>query len=91
MTKRVGLIVQIVLASILLLYACDWAALRVRVSHGTAFRTLQIDQYLATPLKGNKAEYDYMGAQPETCSRSLFPQSGSPPCWWLAKHTSHWE
>jgi hypothetical protein len=52
---------------------------------------MQVDQYLETPLKGNKAEYDYMGTQPETCSRSLFPQAGNPPCWWLARHTSRWQ
>jgi hypothetical protein len=89
--RRLGTIVQALLALILVLYAGDYAVYRYRASHGTAFKTLQVDQYLSTPLKGNKAEYDYMGTQAETCSRSLFPQAGDPPCWWLARHTSRWE
>jgi hypothetical protein len=89
--KRLGTMVQVLLAAILLLYAGDWAVLRYRAAHGTAFKTLQVEQYLATPLKGNKAEYDYMGTVAETCSRSLFPQAGNPPCWWLSRHTTRWQ
>jgi len=73
------------------LYAGDWVVLRVRDSHGTAYRVVQVNQFLATPLKGNKVEYDLMGTVPETCSRSIFPQKGDPACWWLEKHTSQWE
>jgi hypothetical protein len=89
--RRVGTIVQVLLASILLLDAIDWAVLHIRMARGTAFQTVQINQYLATPLKGNKAEYDYMGTQQETCSRSLFPQADNSPCWWLSRHTTRWQ
>jgi hypothetical protein len=74
-----------------LLYVGDWAVLRVRLSHGTAFEVVQVNQFLATPLKGNKVEYDLMGTVPMTCSRSIFPQLGNPACWWLKRHTSQWE
>jgi hypothetical protein len=74
-----------------LLYAGDWLVLRVRVSRGTAYRVVQVNQLLATPLKGNKVEYDLMGTVPVTCSRSIFPQQGNPACWWLERHTSQWE
>lgn len=84
-----ALVVLVVLLG--LLYAGDWVVLRVRVSHGTAYRVVQVNQFLATPLKGNKVEYDLMGTVPETCSRSIFPQKGDPACWWLEKHTSQWE
>ncbi|MBB5342418.1 hypothetical protein HDF10_000368 [Edaphobacter lichenicola] len=73
------------------LWVGDWAVLRVRVSHGTAYRVVQVNQFLATPLKGSKVEYDYMGAVPVTCSRSIFPQQGNPACWWLERHSSQWE
>jgi len=89
--KKIGTVVQCLLVTVLLAYTGDWGILHLRIAHGTAFRTLQVDQFLATPLKGNKAEYDYMGSQPVTCSRSLFPQAGNPPCWWLARHTSQWQ
>ena len=52
---------------------------------------VQVNQFLATPLKGNKVEYDLMGTVPMTCSRSIFPQKGNPACWWLERHTSQWE
>jgi hypothetical protein len=74
-----------------LLYVGDWAVLRVRVSRGTAYDVVQVNQFLATPLKGNKVEYDLMGTVPMTCSRSIFPQTGNPACWWLRRHTSQWE
>jgi hypothetical protein len=74
-----------------LLYVGDWLVLRVRASHGTAYRVIQVNQLLATPLKGNKVEYDLMGTVLMTCSRSIFPQQGYPACWWLKRHTSQWE
>lgn len=74
-----------------LVYAGDWLLLRSRIPHGTAFGTVEVNQFLATPLKGNKVEYDLMGTSPVTCSRSIFPQQGHPPCWWLKRHTSQWE
>jgi hypothetical protein len=81
----------LLIALVGLVYAGDWAVLTVRVSHGTAFRQVQVTQFLATQLKGNKTEYDLMGTFPQTCSRSLFPQKGNLPCWWLQRHTSQWE
>jgi hypothetical protein len=74
-----------------LVYVGDWVVLRMRVSHGTAYGVVQVNQFLATPLKGNKVEYDLMGTVPMTCSHSIFPQQGNPACWWLERHTSQWE
>jgi len=78
-------------ATLLLLFAGDWTVLHSRISHGTAFQTITVHQLLATPLKGQKEEYDYVGDMPMTCSRSIFPQEGDQPCWWLARHTTVWE
>ena len=83
--------VQVLLVVVVLLYAADWATLHVRVAHGTAFQTMQVHQFLATPLKGQKVEYDYDGDIAVTCSRSIFPQAGNQPCWWVARHTTMWE
>jgi hypothetical protein len=73
------------------LWVGDWAVLRARVSHGTAFGTVQVNQFLATPLKGSKVEYDYMGTAQVTCSRSIFPQQGNSACWWVERHKAQWE
>jgi hypothetical protein len=85
---RVGLVL---VASLALLYAGDWVALRVRLAHGTAYRTVTVNQFLASPLKGNKVEYDWTGAVDQRCTRSIFPQSGNPACWWLERHTTQWQ
>jgi hypothetical protein len=82
-------IATVVLAE--LLYLGDWLVLRVRVGHGTAYGTVQVNQFLATPLKGNKLEYDLIGTVPVTCSRSIFPQKGMSACWWLERHKSQWQ
>jgi hypothetical protein len=54
-----------------------------------------VEQYLATPLKGNKAQYDYMGTANENCARTMFPQyaasTWNPPCWWLEHHPQRWQ
>lgn len=82
-----------ILAVLLLgvLYAGDWVVVQLRVKHGTAYGVVEVNQFLATPLKGNKVEYDLVGTVQETCSRSIFPQKGHPACWWLERHKSQWE
>jgi hypothetical protein len=83
--------VQALIVTLVLLYAVDWTVLHVRASHGTAYQTIQVHQFLSTPLKGQKEEYDYTGDVAEACSNSIFPQAGNPPCWWLTRHTSEWQ
>ncbi len=85
---RVAIGAVVVLA---LLYAGDWAALRVRLTHGTAYGTVEVNQFLATPLKGSKIEYDLIGTVQQKCSRSIFPQQGNAACWWLERHTTQWQ
>jgi hypothetical protein len=79
------------LASALLVYVIDQVVFQIRVRHSTGYRVIQVNQFLATPLKGQKEEYDLMGTVPVTCARALFPQPGAPACWWLARHTSQWQ
>lgn len=90
MKRILWLAIRIALAVIIAVYLIDWGVLRVKASHGRGYGTVQVDVYLATPLKGNKNEYDYMGAQAKPCAHAIFPH-GAPPCWWLSRHTSQWE
>ncbi len=78
-------------ASLAVPYAGDWGVLRLRMAHGTAFSTVQVDQFLASPLKNNKEEYDYMGTVAQPCVRSIFPHDSDLPCWWLKRHKTQWE
>jgi hypothetical protein len=51
---------------------------------------VQVEQFLRTPLKGQKEEFDYMGTVAQPCARSLFPHSSESPCWWLKWHKIQW-
>ena len=84
-----GLVLTIGLFAIL--YAGDWIVLRLRISHGTAYGSVAVDQFLSSALKGNKTEYDYVGTVQQTCSRSIFPQKGNTACWWLERHKTQWQ
>lgn len=78
-----------------ILYALDWAIFEIRRASGSGMGTVTVEQYLSTSLKGNKAEYDYLGTANQNCSHSLFPQYGlgawNPPCWWLEGHKTVWQ
>lgn len=54
------------------LYAGDWLVWRLRISRGTAYGSVEVNQFLATPLKGSKTEYDLTGTFQQTCTRSIF-------------------
>jgi hypothetical protein len=90
MKKMLWLMVRVFVVLVVVLYLLDWGLLRVRIAHGSAYSTVQVDEYLSTPLKGNKAEYDYLGSQPIRCVRTLFPH-GDNPCWWQRRHPARWE
>jgi len=83
------------LISLTILYAVDWTVFEARRVRGTAMGSVAVEHYLQTALKGNKAEYDYMGTTEQSCSRSLFPQYAASqwttPCWWLVRHKAQWQ
>jgi hypothetical protein len=88
LTKRLwGRILQLLLVVGVVLYLGDWILLRVRPQ---ADSSVQVEQFLRTPLKGQKEEFDYMGTVAEPCVRSLFPHSSDTPCWWLERHKIQW-
>jgi len=58
----------------------------VYVARGKPQDSVNVDQMLAVPLKGNKTEFDYQGSAPQGCARALFPQGGETPCWYLRRH-----
>jgi hypothetical protein len=92
LTARAALFLLIGLA---LAYAIDWIVFGLRLSRGNAMGTVTVQQFLKTPLKGNKLEYDYLGQADASCSQTLFPQyaaaTWNPPCWWLQRHKTRWE
>lgn len=82
---------KVVIVVAVALWLTDWAVFRVRSARGTAFGSVQVEEYLSTALKGNKQEFDYMGTAQVSCARALFPHAGAPACWWLRRHTTQWD
>lgn len=93
--RILGEAAKYLLISLAILYVLDWSVFEVRRMRGNGMGSVPVEQYLATPLKGNKAEYDYLGTVNQNCSRTLFPQYAASawnvPCWWLARHTASWQ
>ena len=90
MKRSLWIGLRLLIAALILVYLVDWAVLRIRMTRGTAYGTVQVDRYLTTPLKGNKDEYDYLGTTSVSCAHSIFPH-GAAPCWWVERHKSVWE
>ncbi len=84
-----GLAGIVVLA--MLAYPLDWAVWRLRVAAGGGMGKITVDRFVVAELKGNKEEYYSDGSGVVDCSKSLFPEAGSGPCWWLARHREVFE
>jgi len=89
MRGRWGRALQILVATAVIFYAADWAILRVRTGPDGA-SSAQVEQFLRTPLKGQKEEFDYMGTVAAPCVPSLLPHRSLPACWWLRWHKIQW-
>lgn len=85
------ILAEVLAVAVLLLWLGDWVVFRVRAAHGNGFQSIQVQEYLTTPLKGSKVEYDFLGTAMESCARSIFPHASAAPCWWVRRHTQVWE
>jgi hypothetical protein len=90
LVKRAAVLL-VALAAIV--YAGDYAAVRVRVANprmGNAFDSVQVVRLLAIPLKSGRVDYELDATQPEvtvTCVRALFPHLGYQPCWYVRRQS----
>jgi hypothetical protein len=81
-------IVVVLIAAAVLAYAADFAVLKIRIAtNNNPYGTVTVRSYYSIAKKNSKVEYDYIGAEDETCTHSLFPQSGHNPCWYARSHT----
>ncbi len=88
--KRLFLrVVQGLLTVLVVLYVGDWIVWRVSAQPQVT-SSVQVEQFLRTPLKGQKEEFDYMGTVAQPCVPSLFPHSSESACWWLQRHKIQW-
>ncbi len=76
------------LGAVVVAYVLDAIQVRIRLATGGPEKAYDsVNVIYGAGLKGNK--YEIYADQPETqtCTRSLFPQMGYSPCWYLRKHT----
>ena len=69
-----------------LLYLVDFAVWRVRVAAGGGMGSVMVDRYTVADLKGGKGDYYANGTIAMPCTKSIYPQEGSDPCWWVERH-----
>ena len=82
-------IVQGLLTLLVVLYLGDLIGWSVRGRAQTS-SSVEVEQFLRTPLKGRKEEFDYMGTVSQPCVRAIFPHAAQAPCWWLERHKIQW-
>jgi hypothetical protein len=78
--------IGIVLLIAALLYPLDFAVWRVRVAAGGGMGSVMVDRYTVADLKGGKEDYYANGTIAMPCTKSIYPQEGSNPCWWVERH-----
>lgn len=83
MKRWIQRVAVVLVAGFVAAYGGDWAVYKLR---GSPSSTVTVNRYQTVPLKGNKIEYDYLGASDVPCSVSLFPQAGQSPCWQLRRN-----
>ncbi len=69
-----------------LLYPLDWAIWRVRVASGGGMGSVAVDMTTVADLKGGKEFIFPHGTVHVACSKSIYPQEGHNPCWWVERH-----
>ena len=84
--RLVQRILLVLLLLLLLSYAADYLILRYRISRNGGFESVLVKRMLVVHLKGNKIEYTPLDSVQEVCTRSIFPQLGHTPCWYLRRH-----
>jgi hypothetical protein len=69
-------------------FALDWTVYKLR---GSPQSQVTVSRFLSVPLKGQKTEYDFLGAANVPCVVALFPHGGDTPCWYLQLHPNQWD
>ncbi len=90
---RSGYTAWLTLAVMLLIVAsaADYAIFVYRQRHGDVLSFTTVRQFVATPLKNGRYEYNYLGTMDIACVQAFLPHQKMSPCWWVVIHHDHWE
>jgi len=70
-------------------YLADYVSLRFHIpASRQAYGSVQVQTLYAVKQKNGRLEYSLGDTESETCVRSVFPQMGLAPCWYLAGHAT---
>ncbi|MGA7292263.1 MAG: hypothetical protein WBW53_11425 [Terriglobales bacterium] len=73
---------------LLLLYVGDYCSLRYQIPAGRPqFGQITVYPFYLIHVKNGKIQYEPGQPEVDNCVHSLFPHFGSPPCWYLSRHT----
>ena len=78
-----------VVAALAVLYIADWGIFHIRGSG--AVGQVKVGILQVADMKGNREAYFPDGSEVVQCSRSIFPQTGAGPCWWVVRHRTVFE
>ena len=80
-------VVFVAVATLAIVYGCDYGSVRFRIpkSH-QQFGTVTVQRYDAISEKNNRTEFVYEDPITQPCVHSIFPHLGYQPCWYLSRH-----
>ena len=84
--RKLRITVLVFVGIVLLMYPLDWAIWHLRQFAGSGMGSVQVTDTTAATLKGNRFEVYSQNTLYVDCSRSLLPEAGAGPCWWLRQH-----
>ncbi len=79
------------LVFVAVLYVGDFCVWRLRVAAGGGIGHVTVGLLQVATMKGNKEEFFPDGQSVVDCSKSLFPQTGAGPCWYVETHRTVYE
>jgi hypothetical protein len=86
---RIVRILEIALLGLGAVWIGDYLSARYRIpGNRQMLGTVQVRTLYAVRLKGKRIEYSIGDKEDETCVRSIFPQLGFTPCWYLTRHAT---
>jgi hypothetical protein len=85
--KDVRRLIELTILLLAVLYAADYASVRLRIPPGrNPFAVVTVQRSYSVMKKDGKPDFYFDPPQNQTCVRSLFPHLGYEPCWYLRKH-----
>jgi hypothetical protein len=86
MSHRIRILIGVLLAA-LAVYGMDDLSVSLDVPSRQLYSTLTIYRLYRVNEKFNKYYFETRPTVQQQCVNSLFPHSGTSPCWYLTRHT----